>query len=494
MNTATPCVLRVERVDDIPVLFASLQRLQVAEFLDRHFPTHHLWKGERSFGEVVCVWLVLLTCQGDHRLYHLLPWVEEHLLTLQACLGKSLRPLDFHDDRLADVLDALAQPTPWQAFEADLNGPTVRVYALAPSLFRIDTTTASSYAEVLSEHGLLQFGHSKDRDDLPQLKIAAAALDPLGLPVSTLAVAGNSVDDPWYIPEIPKVQRSFGAGGKTYYHNPQEGWHEWAGFGENTWLSQIPLSTRGDHMPGSAARIRVTERHLKILQDIAPSRTATVALVQRATLILRAFDKIDNQDIADEIDLNRNAIGLWRRRWAEAWLRLIEVECTESWADLRRAIEDVLSDASRPGNPGKFTAEQVTQILALACEPPEKSGRPITHWTAHEWADEARKRGIVASISASQVNRSLNEAELQPHRSRYWLNTKEKDPQQFQEKVEAVCDGSQEAPRLYAAENTHTICTEEMTGIQARSESLRRCGWCRAGWKRGNSSTSVMAR
>ena len=158
----------------------------------------------------------MLTCQGDHRLYHLLPWVEEHLLTLQACLGKSLRPLDFHDDRLADVLDALAQPTPWQAFEADLNGPTVRVYALAPSLFRIDTTTASSYAEVLSEHGLLQFGHSKDRDDLPQLKIAAAALDPLGLPVSTLAVAGNSVDDPWYIPEIPKVQRSFGAGGKTY--------------------------------------------------------------------------------------------------------------------------------------------------------------------------------------------------------------------------------------------------------------------------------------
>ena len=100
----------------------------------------------------------------------------------------------------------------------------------------------------------------------------------------------------------------------------------------------------------------------------------------------------------------------------------------------------MLSDEPRPGNPGKFTPEQVTQILALACEPPEKSGRPITHWTAHELADEAQKRGIVASISASQVNRYLNEAKLQPHRSRYWLNTKEKDPRQFQEKVEAVCD------------------------------------------------------
>ena len=220
-------------------------------------------------------------------------------------------------------------------------------------------------------------------------------------------------------------------------------------------------------MPGSAAKIRVTERQLRILQDIAHSRTAAVRLVQRATLILRALDRIDNQDIADDIDLNRNAIGLWRRRWAEAWPELISVECTETQADLRRAIEDVLSDEPRPGNPGKFTPEQVTQILALACEPPEKSGRPITHWTAHELADEAQKRGIVASISASQVNRYLNEAKLQPHRSRYWLNTKEKDPRQFQEKVEAVCDCYHEAPRLYAAEHTHTVCTDEMTGIQA---------------------------
>ena len=98
---------------------------------------------------------------------------------------------------------------------SDLNGHTVRVSDLAPSLFRIDNPTASSSAEVLSEHGLLPFGHSKDRDDLPQLKIAAAALDPLGLPVTTLAVAGNNADDPLDVPEIQKVQCSFGAGGKT---------------------------------------------------------------------------------------------------------------------------------------------------------------------------------------------------------------------------------------------------------------------------------------
>ena len=216
MSTELPRVTRVERVDDLPVLLACLQRLQVAELLDRHFPTGHRRQGELTFGEVVCCWLAFLTSQGDHRLYHVQPWATDHLLTLQACLGKTVRPLDFHDDRLADVLDALARPQPWRAFETDLAQHTVRVYDLHPGLFRLDMTTASSYVEVLSEHGLLQFGHSKDRDDLPQLKVAVAALDPLGLPVTTLAVPGNGADDPLYLPEIHKVQQAFGQGGKTY--------------------------------------------------------------------------------------------------------------------------------------------------------------------------------------------------------------------------------------------------------------------------------------
>ena len=67
----------------------------------------------------------------------------------------------------------------------------------------------------------------------------------------------------------------------------------------------------------------------------------------------------------------------------------------------------------------------------------------------------------------AQVGRYLREAELQPHRSKYWLNTKEKDPARFQAKVEEVCDCYLEAPRLYAEEGTHTVCTDEMTGIQA---------------------------
>lgn len=220
-------------------------------------------------------------------------------------------------------------------------------------------------------------------------------------------------------------------------------------------------------MPGSAAKLVITERQQTVLRQLVAAPTSPVRLVQRAAIIWRAFAKEENQTIAVAGDLDPTAVGLWRRRWGKAWPKLVRIECTETQAAFRRAIEDVLRDRPRRGNPGKFTPEQITPILALACEPPEQCGRPITPWTYAERADEAQKRGRVPSISPAQGGRYLREAALQPHKSRYWLNAKEKDPQHFQAQVEAVCSGYLEAPRLYPEANTHTGCTDEMTGIQA---------------------------
>ena len=165
--------------------------------------------------------------------------------------------------------------------------------------------------------------------------------------------------------------------------------------------------------------------------------------------------------------MQRKQIGLWRRRWQESFPALVAIECRETQAAFRRAVEDVLSDAPRSGSTGKFTAEQVTHILAVACEPPEQSGRPINRWTARELADEVRRRGIVPSISESQVSRYLAQTELQPHRSKYWLNTKEKDPAVFEQQVQLVCQTYLAARDLYFQENTHTVSVDEMPGIQA---------------------------
>lgn len=180
-----------------------------------------------------------------------------------------------------------------------------------------------------------------------------------------------------------------------------------------------------------------------------------------------AVDGRSNIQIAEVVGLNRNQVGIWRRRWQQSFEALVSAQCKLSHAGLCRLLQDVLSDAPRSGSPGVFTAEQVTQVLAVACESPQLSGRPINEWTSRELADEVIKRNIVDSISPSQVGRYLKEADLQPHRSKDWLTTKEKDPEVFQQQVETVCQAYLDAPTLFYQEDTRTISVDEMTGVQA---------------------------
>jgi len=220
-------------------------------------------------------------------------------------------------------------------------------------------------------------------------------------------------------------------------------------------------------MCGKAAKIQLTEKQYGILEQVHRSTTAAQRLVQRAGVILKAFAGVLNVTIAEDLGLARKQVGLWRRRWQQSFDALVAIECRETHAELRRTIEDLLSDAPRSGSTGSFTAEQVTQIMAVACEPPEQSGRPIDRWTHRELTDEVIRRRIVSSISVSQVGRYLAQAELQPHRSKYWLNSKEKDPEVFEQQVQLVCQTYLEAPELYFQANTHTVSVDEMPGIQA---------------------------
>jgi transposase len=117
-------------------------------------------------------------------------------------------------------------------------------------------------------------------------------------------------------------------------------------------------------------------------------------------IILKAASGKTNQQIAEELGLARITVRDWRERWAEAAEFLGEAEAQQADdKQLLMLIERVLADAYRPGTPPKFSPEQVVAIIALACEEPALSDRPISHWTAKELAAEAVKRGIVKSIS-----------------------------------------------------------------------------------------------
>jgi transposase len=204
-----------EQVDDIPVLLRQGQKIGIAELLDRHFRPHGNWQGT-SLGWTSLVWLAHITSEGDHRLNQVEAWVEQRLHTVSLSTGQAVRAQEWSDDRLGIVLDELADAEKWQAFEADLNRRTLRVYDLKPRRVRLDSTTASGYWRV-TDDGLFQFGHSKDhRPDLPQLKVMMSALDPMGLPLATQVVSGERADDPLYIPAIQQVSASLDEPGLLY--------------------------------------------------------------------------------------------------------------------------------------------------------------------------------------------------------------------------------------------------------------------------------------
>lgn len=154
--------------------------------------------------------------------------------------------------------------------------------------------------------------------------------------------------------------------------------------------------------------IQLTLRQQALLQRLIRRRSAPQQLVCRSRLILLAAQGLNNSQISQHVSLYRGQVRRWRTRWLASAPRLADMEAANvDDNQLTGAIEDLLSDAPRPGTPPKFSPEQVVQLVSLACESPQDSGRPISHWTPRELADEAQKRGIVHSISARSVGRLL---------------------------------------------------------------------------------------
>lgn len=168
-------------------------------------------------------------------------------------------------------------------------------------------------------------------------------------------------------------------------------------------------------MPGpKPLAFTLSDRQQAILQGLVRRQTSPQRRVYRAKAILAAAAGNSNEHIARQLDLNRNTVRMWRRRWQLAIEELAEAEAAGAEDKvLRTRIEAVLDDAPRPGTPETFSAEQLTQIIAVACEAPEASGRPVTHWTPRELAQEVIQRGIVENISVRSVGRFLKRSRSQ---------------------------------------------------------------------------------
>ncbi len=150
--------------------------------------------------------------------------------------------------------------------------------------------------------------------------------------------------------------------------------------------------------------VQLSETERAQLQQLVNRHGTPQQIALRARIILLADKGLNHRDIARELGISRDMARLWRNRWMELSVKNVPVV-------------ERLADAPRPGGPMTFSLEQILQLFAIACDQPEDYGRPISHWTPRELADQLVKQKIVESISPRHVGRLMTEADLKPHQS-----------------------------------------------------------------------------
>jgi len=154
----------------------------------------------------------------------------------------------------------------------------------------------------------------------------------------------------------------------------------------------------------AAVTIELTKEQRELLNEIGNSRTSERAHVERAKIILLCAEGKTNYRIGKELGISEQVALKWRKRWHLNAEQLAQAEAEEEKGKYKKRILKALDDAPRSGCPSKFSAEQVCHILSVACEAPEESEHPLSHWSLTSLVTEVINRGIVPSISKSQLH------------------------------------------------------------------------------------------
>lgn len=215
--------VKVESLDDVPLIVEFCKKLNLSEVLNNHFPPHGNQKG-LSNGELILGWIAHILTTNIHCKSPVNDWMQNHISVMETLLGKKITETDFEDCRLGRVLEKLADNGMWDDFEKDFYNNSFTVLQLNTSppedfakstsgdfeiskTIKIDSTTAYGHHEVV-EDGIMQRGWSKDhRPDLPQLKLMVSVEGNTGYQMASEIVSGNKNDDILYLPIIEKTRK-----------------------------------------------------------------------------------------------------------------------------------------------------------------------------------------------------------------------------------------------------------------------------------------------
>ena len=347
--------ITTERIDDFPLLLEIMVRLGLPGIMDNHLRRHGLQQG-LSWGWIATIWLAHILTQSNPRKQPVQVWTRQAQQTIERITGMQVNELDFTDDRLTLLLRRLSKPETWQAIETDLGRSIIRVYELKPERVRLDATTVSGY-HASGEETLFQFGHSKDDPSLAQVKVMMATLDPLGLPLVTQVVAGNSADDPLYVPAVDRVLQIIEGVGLLF-----------VGDCKMSALSiRAHIHQRGQHYLCPLAQTGKTGQEMVTWIEAAhsgqhPMETVVVENEQGERRLLAegyAFERLIQADISGEVKEWTERVLVVK---SESYRRVLQEGLK---GRLDRATEALLALTPAPGR-GKRQIQDETELVAAA--------------------------------------------------------------------------------------------------------------------------------
>lgn len=195
----------------------------------------------------------------------------------------------------------------------------------------------------------------------------------------------------------------------------------------------------------------LSEEDRNYLLQLISSRTKPHAVVKRARILLAYSDGMSISSIARRENTNRP---------------LVE-RCIDK--ALFGGIQTALKDLPRSGRPKVISDEDKAWLINIACSKPSDYGYASERWTYGQLAryirEHAKEEGheTLSRLGKSGLYKILNEAEIKPHKIRYYL---ERRDERFEEKMAQVLYVYKEINEG-VNEKRATLSYDEKPGIQA---------------------------
>jgi len=194
-----------------------------------------------------------------------------------------------------------------------------------------------------------------------------------------------------------------------------------------------------------APRISLSQNARSDLTFLIRAHSTPQSLARRARIVLRAadIDQPSNLQISHELGCNNHTVGKWRRRYHDLGL-------------------SGLQDAVRSGRPKTIASATRVRVISMASALPQDQERSVTRWSLDEIVTALLEALNTERLSRSSIWRILQDVDLKPHKSEYWLNSHDDD---FETKADTICQLYVHALESFE-QGRLVICCDEKSGMQ----------------------------